>query len=214
MKILIACEESQRVCAAFREEGHEAFSCDIQECSGGHSEWHIKGDATKIVDGYIFFDTMDGVQHYVDKWGLIIAHPPCTYLSNVSAPRLKSHGVFNKERYEKLLKARSFFMTFFNADCDKICIENPVPLKIANLPKYTQIIQPYYFGEAFSKKTCLWLKGLPPLIPTNIINDNIVPWVNAGGTKIKGVAHGAKERSKTFRGIAKAMAEQWGGGDK
>lgn len=203
MKVLVACEESQRVCISFRERGHEAYSCDIQNCSGGHPEWHIQGDALNVIN---------------DGWDIIIAHPPCTYLTNASAVRMRVKGEIVQERYEKAMAAKEFFMKFLNADCPKICVENPVPLKLVGLPPYTQIIQPYQFGEPWSKRTCLWLKGLPHLVPTEIIADH-QPWVN-GGCKD---AHGnyrkfqgrkerdPKNRAKTFWGIARAMAEQWGG---
>ena len=170
MKVLIACEESQEVCKAFRSKGHEAYSCDIQECSGGHPEWHIQGDVLKILepknywDGsprdYIMFSTMDGKYHFVDNgWDLIIAHPPCTFLSNAGAARLyPKKGVINQDRYEKGLQAKEFFMEFYNADCDKICVENPIPTKIFGLPPYTQTIQPYEHGHPYSKKLVFGLK--------------------------------------------------------
>lgn len=221
MKVLVACEESQRVCIAFRELGHEAYSCDIQDCSGGHPEWHIKDDALKYINGRCSFITCDGKAHEISgKWDLLIAHPPCTYLSNAGACRLyPKKGQLNQERYKNGLKAKEFFMMFYNADCDKIAVENPIPSKIFCLPKYTQTIQPYQYGHPYSKKTCLWLKNLPPLKPTEIISD-YTPYLPSGtGRKLKGTSYGAKEqdrnrkvmRSKTFPGIAKAMAEQWGG---
>lgn len=222
MKILVACEESQAVCKAFRERGHEAYSCDVQPCSGGHPEWHILGDAIRVMtpDPFVYFCTMDGQPHYIpDKWDLIIAHPPCTYLSNAGACRLYPRkGVLNQERYEKGLKAREFFMKFYDADCPRICIENPIPSKIYRLPKYTQIVQPYQFGHPFSKKTCFWLKGLPELTPTEILTE-YKPYVSCGTSRNKGnpdkagvsrAGGASKIRSKTFPGIAAAMAEQWG----
>lgn len=221
MKVLVACEESQRVCIAFRELGHEAYSCDVQDCSGGHPEWHIKDDALKYINGRCSFITCDGKAHEISgKWDLLIAHPPCTYLSNAGACRLyPKKGQLNQERYKNGLKAKEFFMMFYNADCDKIAVENPIPSKIFCLPKYTQTIQPYQYGHPYSKKTCLWLKNLPPLKPTEIISD-YTPYLPSGtGRKLKGTSYGAKEqdrnrkvmRSKTFPGIARAMAEQWGG---
>lgn len=220
MKVLVACEESQRVCNAFRKLGHEAYSCDIIECSGGHPEWHIIGDALKVINGGCDFITQDGEKHtIIGKWDLLIAHPPCTYLTNASAVRMRVKGEIVPERYAKAMEAKEFFMRFINADCDRICVENPVPLKIVNLPPYTQIIQPWQFGHPYSKRTCLWLKGLPKLEPTNIITEGVQPYVN-GGCKD---AHGnyrrfqgrkerdAKTRSKTFEGIAEAFANQWGG---
>lgn len=219
MKVLVACEESQRVCIAFRERGHEAYSCDLQECSGGHPEWHIMGDALKILRGGCEFTTMDGTRHSIDgRWDLIIAHPPCTYLTNASAVRMRVKGQIQEERYEKAMEAKEFFMAFLNADCERICVENPVPLKLVNLPPYSQIIEPWQFGEPWSKRTCLWLKGLPYLMPTEIVGEGVQPWVN-GGCKD---AHGnyrrfqgrkerdPKNRAKTFWGFARAFAEQWG----
>lgn len=219
MKVLVACEESQRTCTAFRERGHEAYSCDVQECSGGHPEWHIMGDALKILRGGCDVVTMDGITHRIEgRWDLIIAHPPCTYLTNASAVRMRVKGQIQQERYEKAMEAKAFFMAFLNADCDHICVENPIPLKIVGLPPYSQIIEPWQFGEPWSKKTCLWLKGLPYLMPTEIVGEGVQPWVN-GGCKD---AHGnyrrfqgrkerdPKNRAKTFWGFARAFAEQWG----
>ena len=218
MNILIACEESQRVCIAFRDKGHNAFSCDILSCSGGHPEWHICGDVLPLLNGNCVFRTMDGVKHRIDgKWDLLIAHPPCTYLSNAGARWLYAGGELNTERYRKGLEGKKFFMTMLNAACQRIAVENPIPSSIYDLPQYTQIIQPYQFGEPWSKKTCLWLKGLEPLQPTNIVTD-YKPYCSSGsysGThdpKYKGASRkggSAKSRSKTFYGIAKAMASQW-----
>ena len=190
------------MCKAFREKGHEAYSCDIQECSGGHPEWHIQGDVLPLLK---------------EKWDLIIAHPPCTYMSKAGARFMYlTAGNVNQERFEKALQAKEFFMQFMNADCDKICIENPTPLKIVGLPKESQVVQPYQFGHPYSKRTLLWLKGLPELKPTNILTE-YTPYLpsNTGGFArgkggSRGVAHNAKDASKTFGGIAQAMAEQWG----
>ena len=197
------------MCLAFRERRHEAYSCDIQDCSGNHPEYHIKGDALLLINGKVSFRTCDGNEHYIDKWDLLIAHPPCTYLSNAGARWLWKGGVLDEERYHKGMKAREFFMQFFFAKVDKICIENPYPSKIYHLPGYTQIIQPYMFGHPVQKKTCLWLKGLATLIPTEIVDERISTkqaiWFNKGSSVER-----QKNRSKTFEGIAKAMAEQWG----
>ena len=211
-KVLIACEESQRVCTAFRERGHEAYSCDILECSGGHPEWHIMGDALPILGGRCQVTTMDGAVHAIpDRWDLIIAHPPCTYISTAGVRFLYpgGHGVLNEERLKKGIQATHFFLRFLYADCARIAVENPIPTKVYCLPKYDQIIQPWMFGHPYQKKTCLWLKGLPKLSPTDICEDrqsSKIPgnWFNHGGLERQ------QNRAKTFPGIAKAMADQWG----
>lgn len=202
MRVLVACEESQEVCKAFRARGHEAYSCDIQPCSGGHPEWHIQGNALELLKM---------------PWDMVIAFPPCTYMTNASAVRMRINGEIQPERYRKAMEAKDFFLHFYNADCERIAIENPTPLKIVGLPPYTQAIQPYMFGHPYSKRTCLWLKGLPPLMATDIIA-NHEPYINGGYKDAHGNYkrfQGRKERdpktrSKTFPGIAKAMAEQWG----
>lgn len=220
MKILIACEESQRVCIEFRKIGHEAYSADIQEPSGGHPEWHILGDVLPLINGKCLFRTMDGVIHSINKWDIIIAHPPCTYLSNAGACRLyPKKGQLNLERYQKGLAAKEFFLKFLNADCEHIAIENPIPSKVFELPQYSQIIQPYEYGHSYTKKTCLWLKGLPKLQPTDIVKPfggwvcgNSEIWKKqAAKGKVYGKEKSSKHRSKTFQGIAIAMAKQWGG---
>lgn len=202
MRILVACEESQAVCIAFRERGHEAYSCDVIDCSGGHPEWHIKADALELLKM---------------RWDMIIAFPPCTYMTNAGAVRMRVKGEIVPERYAKMLEAKEFFMKFYNSDCPRVAIENPVPMKLVGLPPYTQIIQPYQFGHPYSKKTCLWLKGLPPLMATEILAEH-QPYVNGGCKDVYGYYRrfqGRKERdpktrSKTFPQIARAMAEQWG----
>lgn len=212
MYILVACEESQEVCMAFRKKGHAAFSADIQPCSGGFPEWHIQGDVTPLINGNCKFTTADGNTHEViGKWDLIIAHPPCTYISNAGVRFLYpgGNGILNEERLKKGIEATHFFLRFWYADCEKIAIENPVPTKVYCLPRYTQIIQPYMFGHPVQKKTCLWLKGLPNLQATNITEErqsSKVPgnWFNHGGKERQ------KNRAKTFPGIAAAMANQWG----
>lgn len=219
MKVLIACEESQTVCKAFRQRGHEAYSCDIQEPSGGHPEWHIRWDAVALVNGNCSFLTMDGTMHHIDgKWDLLIAHPPCTYPTNAGAVRMRVNGEIVPERYQKAMEAKAFFLQFLNADCQRIAVENPTPMKIVDLPPYTQAIQPWQFGHPYTKRTCLWLKNLPPLFSTDIITDGVTPYVNGGCKDANGNYRrfqGRKERdprtrAKTFPGIAKAMAEQWG----
>lgn len=219
MKVLIACEESQRVCMAFRKRGHEAYSCDILEPSGGHPEWHIMQDVLPLLNGYCTFHTCDCLTHYIGgRWDMIIAFPPCTYFSTAGANWLFRGGVINQERYAKGLEMKALFMAIYNAECEKIAIENPVAMKIWELPKHTQEIQPYQFGHPFTKKTRLWLKGLPELKPTEIV-EPVAKWVSCGNRTNREKQNQAvckaftNERAKTFEGVAKAMAEQWGKGD-
>lgn len=215
MKILIACEESQTVCTAMRERGHEAYSADIQEPSGSHPEWHILGDVLPLINGRCEFATMDGSVHKIDgKWDLLIAHPPCTYLTSAGACRLVSKGKLDREQLIKGLNAADFFLRLSYADCDRICIENPAPLKCYKLPKYTQIVQPYMFGEKVTKRTCLWLVGLLPLTPANNVGkpETVTYTRKNGKTHYRCWTqnlHSARSRSKTFIGIARAMADQW-----
>lgn len=217
LQILVACEESQAVTKELRRLGHKAFSCDIIECSGGHNEWHIMQDVLPLLNGNCEFQTVDGVLHKIDgKWDMIIAFPPCTYLSNAGARHLWKNHELNQKRYEKGLAAKEFFMSFYNADCEKIAIENPTPSRIYELPKKSQVIQPYQFGHPYTKRTQLWLRGLQPLEPTDIV-DPVATWCPSGsyshkhGEKHRGMftTDRARNRSKTFTGIAKAMAEQW-----
>lgn len=227
MKILVACEESQTVCKAFRARGHEAYSADIQEPSGGHPEWHILDDVRKFINPEVLFPgELPGIQFFTmnndyhcfpGTWDMIIAFPPCTYMTNAGAVRMRVKGQIVQERVKKAMEAKAFFMEFYNAQCPRVAIENPTPMKIINLPEYTQAIQPYQFGHPYSKRTCLWLKNLPPLQPTKILASH-KPYVNGGCKDAHGnyrKFQGRKERdpkirSKTFLGIAEAMAEQWG----
>lgn len=212
MRVLVACEESQAVCKAFRELGHEAYSCDVQECSGGHPEWHIQADALELLK---------------IKWDLIIAHPPCTYLT------VTGNRWFNEERYgERAIErkrmreeAAEFFMKFINADCPRIAVENPIGYMNSHYKKPTQTVHPYYFAQSDDdencerKATCLWLKGLPPLKYTIRFEPKIVTYKSNGKSDCRwhmetmklSPKERAKKRSKTFPGIARAMAEQWGG---
>ena len=199
MKVLIACEESQEVCKAFRALGHEAFSCDILPCSGGHPEWHIRDDVLK---------------HLNDGWDLMIAHPPCTYLSTAGASWLKRRP----ERKNKMKEAALFFKKLLEAPIDKICVENPTIFWDARFiigSSHNQVIEPYMFGDPYKKKTCLWLKNLPKLQASNEVKPENY-WVNSSSNykgKLKLGTKGQRDpkmRSKTFPGIAKAMAEQWG----
>lgn len=222
MQILVACEESQAVTIELRRLGHEAYSCDVQDCSGGHPEWHIRQDVLPLLNGRCEFRTQDGELHRIEgRWDMIIAHPPCTYLTAASAVRLygKDHLIKDPARYEKGCKAAAFFMAIWNADCEKIAIENPLPMKIWGLPRYTQVIEPYHHGDPWRKRTCLWLKNTPPLLPTELV----VPlelWVGSTSGRRDATVYSRyslksnrdqKTRSKTFPGIAKAMAEQWAG---
>lgn len=229
MYVLLACEESQAVTVEFRRLGHEAYSCDIIECSGGHPEWHIKGDVLPLLNGYCSFRTMDGKPHaLIQKWDMIIGFPPCTYLSNAGACRLyPKKGQLNMERYQKGLEAKEFFLKILNADCPRIAIENPVSSKVFDMPKHTQEIQPYEFQRfdeeeqilhPYTKKTRLWLRGLPCLVPTSPDAKPVSPYCPAGTGRKDRSKYGsakrgedAKNRVKTFLGIARAMSEQWGG---
>ena len=219
MRVLIACEESQAVCTEFRARGHEAYSCDIIPCSGGHPEWHILGDALGVINGRTTFTTMDGISHTIDgKWDLLIAHPPCTYLT-VSGNRwfdVSKYGAKAIQRQADRNDAVKFFMEFVNADCDHITIENPIGCMSTQYRKPDQVIHPYWFGDAERKATCLWLKGLPLLTATNMVEPIVIqckngtdsPWhLNTLGLPAE---ERRRARSKTFPGIAKAIAEQWG----
>lgn len=229
MKILVACEESQAVANELRRLGHEAFSCDTELPSGGHPEWHIRQDVIPLLNGNCEFFTSDYVIRAIrGRWDMIIAFPPCTYLTSAGT-RHYSLRMNPAEKVEARIflreRAVEFFMAFANADCDKIAIENPVGYMNTHWRKPNQIIHPYYFGDNAKKRTCLWLKGLPELKPTNMLPEP-EPMYVCEGEKCKGKAIGwcegmrgikggqkerAKARSKTFPGIAKAMAEQWAG---
>lgn len=192
MKVLVACEFSGKVRDAFAKLGHDAWSCDIipTDVPGNH----YQGDVTDILN---------------EGWDLMIAHPPCTYLSNAGARFLYPKGILNTDRLAKGLEAKEFFMLLYNANIPKICVENPTPSKVYGLPPYSQTIQPYEYGHPFQKRTNLWLKGLPKLVPTNIVAErqsSKVPgnWFNKGGKDRQ------KNRAETFQGIADAMADQWG----
>jgi hypothetical protein len=199
-RVLIACEESQAVCIEFRKLGHDAYSCDLQPCSGGHPEWHYQQDVFEVIDM---------------GWDLLIAHPPCTFLSRAGARWMyPTAGNISEYRLKLALGAKDFFMKLLESPINYIALENPLPLKIVGLPKESQVIQPYEYGHPYSKRTHLWLKNLPPLTPTQIISE-YKPFLpsNTGGAKrgqkftYKTISQ--KDSSKTFQGIAKAMAEQW-----
>ena len=206
MKILCACEESQRVTIELRKLGHEAFSCDILPCSGGHPEWHLQQDVVPLLQ---------------EKWDMIIAFPPCTYLTVTGNRWFNEDKYGDKARERKRLReeAADFFMLFANANCDKIAIENPIGYMNTRFKKPTQIIQPYQFGDPFEKTTCLWLKNLPCLVPTNVVEPPKRTRFKSGKSMPSWYCEAFKLpkkersilRSKTFPGIAKAMAEQWAG---
>lgn len=229
MNVLIACEESQTVCKAFRERGHRAFSCDIQECSGGHPEWHIIGDCLRVMGGDCFFQTQDMKQHSIDGlWDIIIAHPPCTYLtvSGNSWFNISKYGDKAKQRYKDRYSAIVFFMQCISAKANiGTAIENPIGIMSTAYRPADQIIQPYEFGHHVRKSTGLWLDGLPKLKPTDIVDFEAIhsagksggysgnAWcaIDENGKKIAwNDPRTAKARSRTYSGIAKAMAEQWG----
>ena len=219
MKVLVACEESQEVCKAFRARGHEAYSCDIQEPSGGHPEWHICGDVLPLINGNCEFVTMDGTQHKIGgKWDLIIAHPPCTYLTLAGNKWFKPEFAYRfPDRQKQREEAIDFFMAIANADCGKIAIENPVGVMSSQWRKPDQYIEPYMFGDPEKKKTGLWLKGLPLLKSTNIVEPVIIHCKSGANeprwhmeTMRLPKEERSRVRSQTFPGIAKAMAEQWG----
>lgn len=200
MKVLIACEESQTVCKAFRARGHEAYSCDIQEPSGGHPEWHILGDALEAIDGGKV-TTMDGRVHDVGRWDLLIAHPPCTYLTAASAVRLfnPDHSIKDWEREQKGWDARRFFLQILSSGVERIAVENPCPLSYFRLPKYSQIIEPYMFGDPWKKRTCLWLVNLPPLEPSNVV-EPLGLWIGSTSKSRQLIARGnpgGKEKTWT-----------------
>lgn len=207
MKVLIACEESQVVTKEFRLLGHEAYSCDILTCSGGHPEWHLQQDVTQLL---------------LQKWDLIIAFPPCTDLCVSGAKHFERKRLDGSQK-----RSIEFFMMIANASCDFMAIENPIGIMSGLYRKPDQIIQPYMFGDPVKKSTCLWLKGLPKLIPTDNVENDVKYYTSSAGAKmsewnarqlvINGKKYGyhtpefKKHRSKTFPGIAAAMAAQWGG---
>lgn len=218
MKVLVACEKSQRVCIAFRERGHEAYSCDILEPSGGHPEWHIKGNCLTIIGGGTEFVTCDKQKHVIDDlWDLVIAHPPCTYLTVTGNRWFSEDNYFasGRARYLDRIEAIKFFMQFVMCRAKRVAIENPVGIMSGVYRKPDQIIEPYMFGDPYEKKTCLWLRNLPRLEETDRVEPEPRQYFDSGKSMPYWYSHckgdRANERSKTFPGIAKAMAEQWGG---
>lgn len=219
MRILVACEESQNVTNELRKLGHEAYSCDIQMHSGSHDEWHICQDVLPLLNGFCKFKTVDGNYHEINsKWDMIIAFPPCTDLCVSGARHFAKKQADGTQQ-----RSIDFFMKFVNADCDRIAIENPIGIMSTKYRKPDQIIQPWQFGDKYSKSTCLWLKNLPLLVPTKIVEKGeFIEWIDKNGKKkrqakwfyealknSKNAEERAKIRSKTFSGIANAMATQW-----
>ena len=219
--LLVACEESQRVCIAFRQRGWEAYSCDIIDCYGGHPEYHIKQDVLPLLNGNCDFETCDGVKHHIDRWNMLIAHPPCTELCS-AGQHWFSRGIKDPKMRED---AVDFFMRFINADCEHIAVENTIGIMSTRYRKPDCVVQPWQFGHPETKATCLWLKNLPSLVPTNIIKKPEGGWENqqiSNGkyTGFKNYDENGKIlawndprtkviRSRTYIGIAEAMAEQW-----
>lgn len=218
MKVLVACEESQRVCIAFRERGHEAYSCDIEPCSGGKPEWHIMQDVLPLLNGNCVFETCDGVEHEIrGEWDMIIAFPPCTKTSNAGARHLYKGGHLNIKRYYEGLCGKALFLAIWSAECKRVVIENPTPSKIFQYPEHTQAIQPYEFGHPYTKRTLLWERGVQRLRPTKIVKPEKTwcpsgSYSNSHAEQHRGAftRDRSRNRSKTFPGVAKAMAEQWG----
>lgn len=200
LNVLIACEESQAECNAFRALGHNAFSCDIQPCRPkGRKDWHIQGDVTPYLSGKATFRTMDGKRHKLEKWDLIIAHPPCTYLCKVSSVHMMKNGILQQDRYEKMLLAKAFFNLCLNAQAPFVAVENPLPMARAGLPKPDCFLHPSWFGVKYTKKTLFWLKNLPPIMPEKEY-PNPKQYVHSSR---------GKYRSRTFPEVADAIARQW-----
>lgn len=200
LNVLIACEESQAECMAWRELGHNAFSCDIQPCRrDGHPEWHIWGDVTELLHGRTRFQTADGKLHRLAKWHLIIAHPPCTYLCKVSSVHMVKNGVLQTDRYQKMLEARAFFFECLSAQADYVAVENPIPMARARLPRPSCYACPSWFGVKYTKKTLYWLKNLPPLV-AEIDHPSPKEYVHSSR---------GKYRSRTFPEMARGIARQW-----
>ena len=198
--VLIACEESQAECAAFRALGHIAYSCDIQPCRPtGYPDWHIQGDVTPLLQGAVQFTTQSGIQCEVPGWDLIIAHPPCTYLCKVSSVWMVIDGQIQQDRYQKMLQARAFFFKCLNAKAPYVAVENPLPMARAQLPRPSCFVHPSWFGVKYTKKTLYWLRNLPPIMP-ELIHPNPKVFVHASR---------GKYRSRTFPQLAQAIARQW-----
>lgn len=209
--VLIACEESQAECKAFRDLGHVAYSCDIQPCKAtANPYWHIHGDVTPLLHGDTAFNVQAGFLRCVPRWDLIIAHPPCTYLCKVSSVHMYKEPLepidcngeqlmLNRSRYDAMMRGREFFYECLNANAPYVAVENPIPMRIARLPRPSCYAHPSWYGVKYTKKTCYWLKNLPPLMPT-IEHPNPREFVRASR---------GKYRSRTFPQMAEAIAKQW-----
>lgn len=201
LKVLIACEESQVECCAFKARGLIAYSCDIQPCRRGmHQEWHVQMDVRPLLKGNCSFKTMDGKRHQVKKWDLIIALPACTYLCKVSSIWMVHNGVVNQERYNKMIEARVFFLGCLGACANYVAVENPLPMAHAQLPGPSFYADPSWYGFKYTKRTLYWVKNLPPLMP-KYVNPTNKSFVHSSRGKF---------RSRTFAGLADAIADQWG----
>lgn len=228
MKILIACEESQAVTIEGRRLGHEVYSCDLLECSGGHPEWHIQADVLPLLNGNCTFKTMDGKEHTIaGRWDMIIFFPPCTFLTNTGNRWfvVEKYGEKAIQRAENRIKAAGFFMAGWNADCDRVIIENPIGYMSTAFRKPDQIIHPYYFAEEEDdencerKATCLWFRGVHPLKYEIKFKPRIIEYKNGKGTDSPWHVETmklppderARARSKTYHGVARAMMVQWAG---
>lgn len=201
INILIACEESQIECIAFRKLGFNAYSCDILKCSGHHPEWHICHNVTPFLKGKASFRTQDGKQHKLKQWHLIIAHPPCTYLCKLSSVHMVRHDIIDKTRYAKMMEARDFFFRCLNADAQFVAVENPRPMARACLPRPNAQVSPHNFGSKYSKATYYWLRNLPPLLFGAQLSEKPKCFVSCSR---------GKYRSRTFIEVAEAIASQWG----
>lgn len=200
LNVLIACEESQAECMAWRQLGHNAYSCDIKPCRRGTPpEWHIVGDVLPLLDGQTDFTTQDNQKHHVDKWHLIIAHPPCTYLCKMSSIHMRIKGVIQPERYALMKDAREFFYRCLRANAPYVAVENPLPMALAQLPKPSFFIHTSWFGVKYTKKTLYWVRNLPPIMPT----------IEYPAPKQFVRSSRGHYRSRTFPEVAQAIAEQW-----
>lgn len=199
--VLIACEESQEECRAFRRRGFVAYSCDVQSCAkSANPAWHIKQDVTPFLRGRRYFRTQDGRHHRVPRWDLVICHPPCTYLCKVSSVQMVHHGEVDTNRFANMLRARDFFFCCLNARAPFVAVENPLPMRRAQLPQPNAYACPSWYGHKYTKKTLYWLKNLPPLF-ASVVNADTKSFV---------LCSRGKYRSRTFSGLADAIAEQWG----